>query len=102
MGQLAFLRKHHGFDALSSGPEIHMKRLVPLGLILTLITTASLAAGACGAADGDSASAADTLTRRQKDSLISTMPIPGAGAVGKALDAQDALNERAADHDSIR
>lgn len=57
---------------------------------------------ACGQGGGDAASAADTLTRRQRDSIISTMPIPGAGAVGRALDAQDAANARAAQHDSIR
>ena len=57
---------------------------------------------ACGQEGGDAASAADTLTRRQRDSIISTMPIPGASGVGRALDAQDAANARAAQHDSIR
>ena len=44
----------------------------------------------------------DTLTRRQKDSLLSTLPIPQAGAVGKALDAADAAKARAERLDSIR
>ena len=43
----------------------------------------------------------DTLTRRQKDSILSTLPVPGAGAVGKALDAADAARARAERHDTI-
>ncbi len=56
---------------------------------------------ACGQSAGDAANSADTLTRRQKDSIIATMPIPGAGGVGRALDAQDRSRERAAALDSI-
>ena len=44
---------------------------------------------------------ADTLTRRQKDSIIATFPIPGARGVGKALDALEKSNARAAQHDSV-
>lgn len=44
---------------------------------------------------------ADTLSRRQKDSIIATLPIPGARGVGKALDALEKSNARAAQHDSI-
>ncbi len=44
---------------------------------------------------------ADTLTRRQKDSIITTLPIPGARGVGKALDALEKSNVRAAQHDSV-
>ena len=62
---------------------------------------AVLGAWACGQSAGDDASAADTLTRRQKDSIISTMPIPGAGGVGRALDAQDASRDRSRALDSI-
>ena len=56
---------------------------------------------ACGQGGGDAESAADTLTRRQRDSIISTMPIPGARGVGRALDAQDAARARADQLDSI-
>lgn len=68
-----------------------------------LITAATvLAVGACGEGAGDDAqTAADTLTRRQRDSLISEMPLPGAGGVGRALDAQDRARERAEALDSI-
>lgn len=57
---------------------------------------------ACGQGGGDAQSAADTLTRRQKDSLVSEMPLPGAGGVGRALEAVDRTRARADRLDSIR
>ncbi len=45
--------------------------------------------------------AVDTLTERQRDSLLSTMPVPGAGAVGKAMDAADKARERARQLDTM-
>lgn len=69
-----------------------------------IVLAVALSVWACGQGTEGSesaTSATDTLTRRQKDSLISTMPVPGAGAVGKALDAQDASRARAAALDSI-
>ncbi len=51
--------------------------------------------------DANASNAADTLTRRQKNEIISTLPIPGAGAVGRALDATDLASGRALAHDSI-
>jgi hypothetical protein len=62
----------------------------------------ALGVWACGQSAGDTQSAADTLSRRQRDSIISTMPIPGARGVGRALDAQDAARARAEQLDSIR
>ena len=57
---------------------------------------------ACGGGDTpDSDTAQDTLTRRQKDSIVSTLPVPGAGAGGTALDAADAARARAERHDTI-
>jgi hypothetical protein len=61
-----------------------------------------LAVWGCGAGGGDEQTAADTLTRRQRDSIISEMPLPGAGAVGRALDAQERARTRADQLDSIR
>jgi hypothetical protein len=60
------------------------------------------ALGACsgGGEEGEAVSA-DTLTRSQKDSIIATLPIPGAGAVGAALDAAEKARERAAVHDTL-
>lgn len=65
-------------------------------LVALLVGGCGVALGGCAGGSGsDDQSAADTLTRRQKDSLISTLPVPGAGAVGKALDAADAAKARA-------
>ena len=66
------------------------------------VAAAVLGVWACGSSAGDAQSAADTLTRRQKDSLIATMPIPGAGAVGRALEASDRANARTESHDTVR
>jgi ABC-type phosphate/phosphonate transport system substrate-binding protein len=68
---------------------------------MALAAAVCVGAWACGQSAGDAQSAADTLSRRQRDSIISTMPIPGAGGVGRALDAQDAARARAAQLDSI-
>jgi len=43
----------------------------------------------------------DTLTTRQKDSLLATMPIPGARGLGKALTVADSANARTERIDSI-
>lgn len=63
--------------------------------------TTALALAACGGGEADAETAADTLTRAQKDSIIAELPIPGAGAVGRALDARDAANARTEAHDTI-
>jgi hypothetical protein len=67
-----------------------------------LLAAAILALGACSGngGEGDAANA-DTLTRRQKDSIISTLPVPGAGAVGAALDAADKAKARAEVMDTL-
>ena len=67
-----------------------------------IVVAAVLGVGACGQSAGDAASSADTLTRRERDSIIATMPIPGASGVGRALDASDRARERANALDSIR
>lgn len=67
-----------------------------------IVAAAVLGVWACGSSAGDAQSAADTLTRRQKDSLIATMPVPGAGAVGRALDAADRAAARTEAHDTVR
>ena len=54
-----------------------------------------------GGGGGEDHARQDTLTQRQKDSILATLPVPGAGAVGKALDAADAARARAEAHDTI-
>ena len=70
---------------------------------VSLTALAGLTIVLLGCSGGESASdeAARTLTRRQKDSIIATLPIPGARGVGKALDALEKSNARAAQHDSV-
>jgi hypothetical protein len=65
------------------------------------VSALTLVVAACGQSAGDAQSAADTLTRRQRDSIISTLPLPGARGVGRALDVQDATRARAATLDSL-
>ena len=75
-----------------------MKRLwTPAVISLVLLGTA----GCTDRQEGARSLATDTLTRRQKDSLVSTMPIPGAGGVGRAMEAADRAEERARALDEI-
>jgi len=68
---------------------------------MTLVVVTLFATAACGSGGGDAQSAADTLTRAQKDSIVADMPIPGASGVGGALRARDAANARTQGHDTI-
>ena len=43
----------------------------------------------------------DTLTRRQKDSILARSGIPLTGVIGRATDAADAASAQAAGHDSL-
>jgi hypothetical protein len=76
-----------------------MKRRLT-GAVLVGISLLGLAS-CMGGGGGEDRAAQDTLTQRQKDSILSTLPVPGAGAVGKALDAADAARARAEAHDTI-
>jgi len=69
-----------------------------------IVTAAVLGVWACGGTSRaeEYQAAVDTLTRGQKDSLIATMPVPGARAVGRALEAAERVNARVEAHDSIR
>jgi hypothetical protein len=67
----------------------------PIGLIVTLV----LLAGACLACADDSA-VPRRASQRERDSVISTLPIPGAKVVGKALTVSDSAASRASLMDS--
>ncbi len=60
-----------------------------------------LSVGCYGSGDSSASNAADTLTRRQKNEIISTLPIPGASGVGRALRASDLAAARAQAHDTL-
>ena len=66
------------------------------------LTILLLAGTACG---GDSADKQavnrDTLTQRQKDSILAKSSIPGAGAVGRAMRAADSTSAGARRADSV-
>ncbi len=68
---------------------------VPLGLVVMVVFTA------CGGGQsGKSRTAAgDSLTERQRDSILAQSKIPGARAVGKAMRVADSTSAgiRAAD-----
>jgi hypothetical protein len=72
----------------------------PFSALAALV--AGLALFACtGPSQEQHAIDPDTLSRRQKDSILSTLPIPGAGAVGRALEASDTAAARGQRLDSI-
>ena len=70
-----------------------------LGVVLCALSLA-----ACSSQTEDTSQGAavdrDTLTRRQRDSITATLPIPGGRAVGRALEAADAAAARAAETDA--
>ena len=71
-----------------------MKKFVTVAAIAFAIT-------ACKGGNGDAQAAADTLTRAQKDSIVASLPIPGASGVGRAMQARDNANARTEGHDTI-
>jgi len=68
-------------------------------LLLTALVSSTVACG--GSRSAEARTAVDTLTRRQKDSLVSTMPIPGASRIRDAQKASDAQRARNALLDSL-
>ena len=65
-----------------------------LGCALLLI------AAACSSSDTSQTVNRDTLTQRQKDSILAQSTIPGAGAVRRAMTAADSASRRALQADS--
>jgi len=60
------------------------------------LVVATLALAACGRdkAKSSSGGTTDTLTQRQRDSVLSTSNIPGARGVGAAMRAADSTSAR--------
>ena len=60
-----------------------------------IATALALLAG-CGGSDGGSRQSVnrDTLTQRQKDSILAQSRIPGAAGVGRAMRAADSTSAR--------
>ncbi|HEX9705782.1 MAG TPA: hypothetical protein VGA20_11090 [Gemmatimonadales bacterium] len=68
-------------------------RLAVLGVVLL--------AAACGGGDSDQARDRDTLTQRQRDSILAQSKIPGASGVGKAMRVADSVSARVRATDSV-
>jgi len=83
---------------LRIGSSPRLGRRIGVALLMGVLSLGPLA---CGDRAERRKEAVDTLTQRQRDSLLSTMPVPGAGAVGKALEASDRARERAQQHDTM-
>ena len=66
---------------------------------LLAIAAAALVAG-CSKPKDTTANDRDTMTRRQKDSVIAQSSLPGAKGVGMALKTSDSLKARQAALDS--
>jgi hypothetical protein len=80
-----------------------MKRVVVVALaVLGVWACGRTAGGTAGEAAGTAAVDRDTLTRRQKDSIVSTMPIPGASKIGDAQRAVDKINANTHRLDTVR
>lgn len=56
---------------------------------------------ACGSGQSDQTVNRDTLTQRQKDSILANSKIPNARAVGRAMNAADSASARALRADSV-
>jgi hypothetical protein len=71
-----------------------MRAIVWAGLLLV---------GACGSGGQSNVNKVnrDTLTERQQDSILAKSSIPGASAVGKAMNAADSTSARVTASDSV-
>ncbi len=65
-------------------------------------TIAACAIAACARAPRPAASSADTLTRRERDSVLGASRIPGAKGIQRAMRAADTANAQTARTDSIQ
>jgi hypothetical protein len=60
-----------------------------------VVAVALVIVGVVGCTSEDSQETHQTMTERQKDSVIARSPIPGAKAVGKAMNVADSASARA-------
>jgi hypothetical protein len=68
---------------------------------LRIAGVAALLALACDGGAGDRAVARDSLTQRQRDSILAQSSIPGARGVGAAMRAADSTSARIQATDTI-
>ncbi|HEV8381995.1 MAG TPA: hypothetical protein VGQ29_10440 [Gemmatimonadales bacterium] len=68
---------------------------------LRSLTATLLLIAACGSDKSSQTVNRDTLTQRQKDSILANSRIPNARAVGRAMNAADSASARATRADSV-
>ena len=83
-------------------PPVPLLRLCTRDTRLNSHVTLRPTCAGCSPAGQDEAASTAELTRRQKDSIIAEMPLPGAAGVGRALDALEKTQVRAETHDAVR
>lgn len=89
------------FRRLASGRGLRTTRR-NVRMLHMMVAVVWLAVGtACGGGSGDGSAGQDTLTRRERDSLIGQSRLPGAQGVRGAMRAADSAAARAARADSI-
>jgi hypothetical protein len=76
------------------------RRMSWLGLLCIALSTLAMT-GCGGGNEPPDDGIREPLSERQKDSLVGSLPVPGAGAVQSALEASDAAEARAEAHDTI-
>jgi hypothetical protein len=70
-------------------------KLISFAIIFLLVT-------ACGGSDKSRQTVdRDTLTQRQKDSILANSKIPNARAVGRAMNAADSMSARIRSSDTV-
>jgi hypothetical protein len=68
---------------------------------ILLVVSLSLMAACGGSSDSQQTVNRDTLTQRQKDSILANSKIPGARAVGNAMRAADSTSARVLRADTV-
>jgi hypothetical protein len=86
-------------DPIRGGLTLRTKTVTILGCILLLIGAAIY--GCADSSQDDRVVRDDTLTRRQRDSIIGASKLPGAKAVQRALDVADSASARTIPLDSL-
>ena len=70
-------------------------------MIRPLFITVVLLTACGGQSQKSSAAAGDSLTQRQRDSILAQSRIPGARGVGRAMSASDSISARVRAVDSV-
>ena len=68
---------------------------------MRLVLVLAVLAACAGGGESSQAVNRDTLTQRQKDSILAQSKIPGARAVGRAMTAADSVSARIQAADTV-